>query len=76
MDCGWSVGGLWLDCGRLWMVCGGLWMVCGWIVDSLWMDYGRFGMVCGWIVEDWSVKPLGELGVIGYAGCPVREEIA
>ena len=63
MDCGWSVGGFWLDCGCVWMVCGwfvdGLWMVCGWIVDSLWMDYGRLGMVCGWIVEGWSVASWG-----------------
>ena len=51
-------------------------MVCGRITDSLWMDYERLGVVCGWIVEGWSVKPLGELGIIGYAGCPMREEIA
>ena len=58
--CGWIVGGLWRVVG---------WFEDGWFVDGLWM-------VCGWIVEDWSVKPLGELGIIGYAGCPMREEIA
>ena len=44
-------------------------MDCEWIVDGLWVD-------CGWIVEGWSVKPLGELGILGYAGCTMREEIA